>query len=214
MSAIQRFRDAAFVAFALIFATVGGTSYAQGVSFLQVEGFNANGMAQLIGVVQNDTNGPIEFVQIISSIYDSNGDYLNNGFTFTSLDVLLPNERSPFSMIIFEEKPFARYDYQVQWSSSAGPADRTATVVASRGSTTFGFYEITGQVRNDGTRPLEYVQVIATAYDAAGQLAGVGFTFTSLDVLHPGGTSPFSLLITDPIRAIDSFELVVQGSPR
>jgi LysM repeat protein len=85
----------------------------------------------------------------------------------------------------------------------------------------FAFYETSvgslrclGEVANPNTRALENVQVRIVLKDAAGLVVAEGRPFTALDVIAPGGQSPFELLFTSPPAQYATFEAtVVRAEP-
>lgn len=66
-----------------------------------------------------------------------------------------------------------------------------------------------GEVVNAGTESLENVQVRISLLDDAGQVLASGEPFTMLDVIPPGGKSPFGLLFTSPPGRYASFRTVI-----
>jgi hypothetical protein len=52
---------------------------------------------------------------------------------------------------------------------------------------------VIGEVANEGTVDVHFVKITADFYDAAGNPAGTGFTYASLNVLPGGSLSPFRL---------------------
>jgi murein DD-endopeptidase MepM/ murein hydrolase activator NlpD len=71
-----------------------------------------------------------------------------------------------------------------------------------------------GEVVNPNTRALENVQVRVTLKDTAGKVLAEGRPFTALDVIAPGGQSPFELLFTSPPGRYAGFEAtVVRAEP-
>ncbi|HEY7294306.1 MAG TPA: FxLYD domain-containing protein [Dehalococcoidia bacterium] len=69
---------------------------------------------------------------------------------------------------------------------------------------------IAGQVRNDGSVPAKFVQIIATFYAADGTVVGTGSTFSSLDTIQPGQVSPYEL-ISQPPKPYSTYRLQVQA---
>lgn len=190
-----------------------GAASGQPLTFEQVVGYEDSYGANIIGVVTNDGSVPLEYVQIVSSVYGANDAFLDSDYTFTMLDVLLPGEWSPFSLSIRDPGDFRTFDYQAQWQEASSRPSRVVEVVNHRGRLEGRYFTIGGQVRNAGSSPVEYVQVIAAAYDAQDNLVGVDYTFTRLDVLSAGGTSPFELSLREPLAPVARYELVVQSQP-
>ena len=54
-------------------------------------------------------------------------------------------------------------------------------------------WTLVGQVKNSGNQIAQYVHISAAAYDAGGTLLDVDDTYTKLDVLNPGDSSPFEI---------------------
>ena len=69
---------------------------------------------------------------------------------------------------------------------------------------------VIGEVENLGAKSAEFVMVIVTAYDKAGEVIAVDFTFSMLDVVSAHGTSPFKAYICDHAAEIVRYSCVVQ----
>lgn len=80
--------------------------------------------------------------------------------------------------------------------------------------TSVGSLRCLGEVANPNTRALENVQVRVVLKDAAGLVMAEGRPYTALDVIAPGGRSPFELLFTSPPAGYATFEAtVVRAEP-
>jgi len=86
---------------------------------------------------------------------------------------------------------------------------------SSQTNTDFGSTYIVGEVRNDLSHLINYVQIVGTFYDSRGLLIDTDFTYTDLDYLRPGEKSPFRLIISDEsvVQRIDSYTLAVNWEP-
>jgi hypothetical protein len=73
-----------------------------------------------------------------------------------------------------------------------------------------GWFHIVGEVRNNSDVPMQYVKIIATLYNDSSAVVGTDFTFTKLDVIPPGGKSPFETG-TDNWQGFDHYSIQVQG---
>lgn len=74
--------------------------------------------------------------------------------------------------------------------------------VASTGS-----HYVVGEVVNTTGDNLRFVEVLASFYDADGQLVGTGSTFTELSIVEVGGSSPFKLATLDPPPSLATYKL-------
>jgi hypothetical protein len=79
----------------------------------------------------------------------------------------------------------------------------------------FGSTYIVGEVRNDLSDVVQFVQIVGRFYDSSGLLIDTDFTYTDLDLLRPGEKSPFRLIISDESVAqrIDNYTLGVNWDP-
>ena len=86
---------------------------------------------------------------------------------------------------------------------------------SSQTNTDFGSTYIVGEVRNDLSHLINYVQIVGTFYDSRGLLIDTDFTYADLDYLRPGEKSPFRLIISDEsvVQRIDSYTLAVNWEP-
>ncbi len=80
--------------------------------------------------------------------------------------------------------------------------------------TSVGSLRCLGEVANPNTRALENVQVRIVLKDAGGFVVAEGRPYTALDVIAPGGQSPFELLFTSPPAGYATFEAtIVRAEP-
>ena len=99
--------------------------------------------------------------------------------------------------------------------ATAGSNGNVSILSSSQYSTEFGSTYIVGEVRNDLSDVVQYVQIVGRFYDSNGLLIDTDFTYTDLDLLRPGEKSPFSLIVSDESVAqrIDSYTLAVNWDP-
>jgi hypothetical protein len=71
---------------------------------------------------------------------------------------------------------------------------------------------IVGEIKNIGDETATYVQVIATCYDATGNVVEEGFTFSDPNDLQAGQTAPFEILIIgENTELVNSYELTADS---
>jgi hypothetical protein len=68
---------------------------------------------------------------------------------------------------------------------------------------------LVGEVRNQSDQNLIFVEIMATFYDASSQVLATEISYTDLDILEPGGLSPFELILFDAPDGIASHKLDV-----
>jgi hypothetical protein len=154
---------------------------------------------EFIGVLENTSDQPLMAQNLAIFLHDADGqvvartrDFLGNGLFYA--DVILPGERVPFKVYVWDVDPNVRE--RRLWtatevsllayvsdtndlnpppftvvSSTMQVSDQFGTVTAAVGN----FYIISATIRNAGTRE-RYANVIVGLYDAQGQLLDVDTT--------------------------------------
>ena len=177
----------------------------------------------IVGEVRNDLSDVVNFVQIVGRFYDSSGLLIDTDFTYTDLDYLRPGEKSPFRLIISDESVAQRinsYTLDVNWDpvfaipSAIAEATVLTIVQGEQRTNDFGWYQIVGEVVNGGSEPTEFVKVVATFYDEAGQVINTDFTYTDPSDLTAGQSAPFEVTVTDEDISddIESAKLTAQST--
>lgn len=62
----------------------------------------------------------------------------------------------------------------------------------------FGYFHLVGEVENVRSQNTEMNEVIATFFDDEGNVAVTATNYTYLDILIPGGKSPFEIILSSP----------------
>ena len=150
---------------------------------------------------------PVEIAGDINNVVKS-------GLTFTYMNILTPQQKSPFDLSI--SKP-ANYDHYKLSLSYDETDDEPFSGLKIQGVThhtdNYGFYYIDGEVKNTNTIKAKYVEIVATLYDSNGKIIYADFTFTNSDIAS-GQTSSFEFMIdkSDLPGSIYDFVLQVQAS--
>lgn len=170
----------------------------------------------LVGEVFNSTDSSINFVEVVATFYDETGTVIGTAFTYTELDIILPNDTAPFEISSYPDQiQPASYklsgDYQ---TTEEQPFAGLSIKSHSASIDDIGYYKIVGEVENTSTMPAEFVEVIATFYNSIGDVIGVAFTYTEIDVVEAGDTAPFELSSYPREIKPASYKLQVQGSER
>ncbi len=164
----------------------------------------------IIGEVRNTSDQAMGFVKVIATLYDEGDQIAGTMFTYTIMDVIPAGGKAPFEMSTDVWEGAARYELQVEGSPEE--LGRQDLEVASHRSVKEGSrLSIQGEVKNNGTKPAEYVKVIATLYDASNKVVGIIWTYTLIDVILPGESEPFESGAEYPAD-FDHYEIVVEGS--
>jgi hypothetical protein len=79
-----------------------------------------------------------------------------------------------------------------------GATTSVALVSHSSYVTSSGYLHIVGEIVDQGTTNVEFIEVDFNLYDASGQLLDTNFTYASSDLLAAGERSPFHEIVTPP----------------
>jgi hypothetical protein len=170
------------------------------------------GYLHIVGEVENlSDQQAFEFIKAIATLYDDSGNVVGSEYTYTLLEVLLPGEKSPFDITTNQFENTTRYEVQID-ANPARTAPRTDLDILSTSDNIddIGYWHVTGEVENTGSTPAQFIKVILTARDVNKEVVDVGYSYTSLDTIPPGGKSPFEISIVDN-EDIDTYTVQVQG---
>ncbi|HEU5101970.1 MAG TPA: protein kinase [Roseiflexaceae bacterium] len=173
--------------------SIGGISYKRD-----------NDSIWFFGEVRNDGEQARESVELRVNLLDAAGNEVASKTGYASMSYLKPGEISPFSVLFTKhDLPSGFENYAVEIRSSRanfrpGYTYRELSIVPDPQARQdeYGFFKISGRVRNDGEQAAQFVQIFAVFYDAAGQVVGLTNTFaeTANDApLDPGADARFEL---------------------
>lgn len=165
------------------------------------------------GEALNNTGSNVQFVKIVTNLYDANNTLVGTDFGYTALDILKPGQRSPFSVLVLDPPAnLHHYTLQVEHRTTTEQPLGGLVVVSTgdRDARISGARYIFGEVRNDSGGPARFVKLVATLYNAQGTVVQTDFTYTSLERLESGQASSFEMLVLHWNGAA-RYEVQVQG---
>ncbi len=171
--------------------------------------YASNNRFHILGEVRNPYDLPMELVRVLATCYDPGGHVIAVTYSFSSLAVIPPGEKSPFRITWDSLAGFSRYALQAE--GRPGDRDGLALKVPHHATHAEGSWlQVFGEVQNDSPRPVENVRVVVTLYDSQGGVAGVCFTRAQADKIPPGEKAPFQCS-TDHFPDFDHYTIQVQG---
>lgn len=170
---------------------------------------NSIGYLNVVGEVKNTSSSTLEYGQIIASFLDSEDNVVDTSMTYTNIDIIKPGAVVPFKVNVKHNEKIKQYSLQFQANQTNSQRRNIEIVNNSSNVNSINYLEISGQVKNNTSESQEYVQIIGTFYDESGVVVDVGMTYSSVDVLQPGGTSPFKLTVKNR-NEITDYKLQVQ----
>lgn len=185
------------------------------VKILSHSSYYNSGYFYVVGEVQNLGNNNIEFVKIVATFYNSAGEIIGTDFTYTELDILTPNQKSPFEVNSWpNEINVDHYELSVQYRTTSDSPYSNIEVLSHSSFVEYSYYKIIGEVQNTGSSFIEFVKIVITFYDSSGTVICKDFTYTDLDELSPGQKSPFeasSYPRKTSEMSIDTYSIEVQA---
>jgi len=192
--------------------SIGGVSYKQD-----------DDSVWFFGEVRNDGQQARESIELRVNLLDATGQEIASHTGYASMSYLDPGEISPFSVLFTKDDgaaPFASYTIEVRSSKAdfkPGYTYRDLSVLQGPQAREdqYGFFKISGRVRNDGDQAARFVQIYAVFYDSAGQVVGLasGYAETANDApLAAGADARFELQGVIFSGTPARYRLFVEGS--
>ena len=162
-----------------------------------------SGITIIVGEVRNDSPKKIGWVHVSGKFYDSAGQPIHLADGPVQLGELRPGEKGPFGIYINDDtvsESIANYTLSAGLESDFlqdKPAALKVEVgkygVVERG-VGIPLFEVIGNVTNTSNLPAESVDVIATFYDAAGNIVDFDATVTSPSTIPAGQSADFMIV--------------------
>lgn len=154
-----------------------------------------------LGEVVNTAPAPVTNVQMLVTLFNSDGQRMAEADTFVAADLIPPGGRAPFG-VLFVDPPPGQTVPRVTTLRGEVAGELTASYVSMSAVETEGKlsgpqFEASGAARNDSTeRSAGNVHVTVTTYDADGFVTGFRQEAVELESpLAPGASAPFSMLL-------------------
>jgi len=168
----------------------------------------------VVGEVKNTLQSNIKYVKIVATFYDAQKNVIGTDFTYTALDILEPNQKSPFELSSYPDK-IVPASYKLTVSNKETDEEPfTGLKILSHSAKIddLGYHKIVGEVKNEGTQKATFVKVVCTYYGTGGKIIGTSFTYTDPDEIDVGDSAPFELSSYPRELRPSSYGLQVQGS--
>jgi hypothetical protein len=154
----------------------------------------------ILGEVENAGDTPVTAVNITATGYSQLGEVLANSSTIADLIVIMPNEKSPFDVVLtyfLTENDVANYSLSISYSA-ANSVSRTLRILSNASYTdSSGILYVDGSVTNVGTGVAANVRVIATFYDSDGHVVWVNEEYSEPHDVLSGANASFEVLVPD-----------------
>ncbi|MGD8627293.1 MAG: FxLYD domain-containing protein, partial [Anaerolineae bacterium] len=153
----------------------------------------------IVGEVVNGSGQRLQFVEVLARFYDGNGGLAGTGSTFAEIKIVDGGGRAPFKLTAAQiPASFQTYELRLDYMTTDQPPLKLEIVNHQASVTDGGEYRVEGEVRNPLDFAVKFVKVVATYYRANNKIAGVETTLGDVEVLQPGETAPFVLILANP----------------
>jgi hypothetical protein len=174
--------------------------------------YDGSGYFNVVGEVQNNLGTNVKDVEIMVTFYDFNGAVIASDYTNTEIDILKPNQKSPFKLTDYLDASLASYSLDVQYTTTQDQPFEGLTIVNQTASIDpEGLHNVVGEVKNNGASTANFVKVMGTYYNSAGKVIGISFTYTDPATINAGATASFALTSYPLAITPAKYELQVQG---
>jgi hypothetical protein len=187
-----------------------------GTSALQFQGVTdyvaPAGTHYVVGEVLNTTQSNLWFVQILVTFYDSAGQVIGGGSTYTELSIVEAGSSAPFKLATLDPPPaLASYKLSFDYQATDQSPLSVELLDYSSFSDDAGWHHIVGDVRNDHDFAVKFPEIIATYYDASHKVIRVEMALSQLNTIQPGEISPFEVVLPDPPPELHHYALQTEA---
>ena len=138
-----------------------------------------SGNMHVVGQVRNETDGNLDHVSVRLMFYNRWGTMMRIVDGPALLDVIGPQQLTPFSLSFPIPSGWDRYTIRVTAVPTLRKLPEGLIVVEYHTSgLQSGILHVTGRVRNDGTQVVDRAQVVVTLLDPWGTIVNAGFSYT------------------------------------
>jgi hypothetical protein len=179
----------------------------------------------VVGEVQNVGPNIIDYVKVIGTFYASDGTPLAGDSVRSLTTQILPQQKAPFYMVfpLYDSSTGSSWDPQsidnltilVSYAEPTESSQYPDLEISSHESSTdaYGYYMVTGVVKNTGTQSTNQASIVATFYNSTGSVVAVGSSYLTPSSIAPGSTASFTIYPLEylaVIGEISSYSLLIQ----
>ncbi|MEW5957253.1 MAG: hypothetical protein AB1801_05995 [Chloroflexota bacterium] len=179
------------------------SSAVPGWSFRGLHTSLTEGNAVVVGEIINNTGSPQQAVEVSGVFYDALDQVIEDEIdtlSYVPVEVIPVGAHVPFELVVESPQPIFRLDLEaLSQPASDSPRQDFQFANINQWSGGTNMYCLGGQVQNLGLPLAGYLVIMATTYDAQGQVVGFGeYAPTSPENIVGDQTSPFEMCI-DPL---------------
>ncbi len=166
---------------------------------------DTGGYLNVVGLVLNYTDSPVENIRIDINVLDSSGTVIYEDTVGTDFYALAPGEATTFQWWTLEDLPDAASFAASVVDYDSSSVERAAVDVTNSRMTVDdnGDVYVTGELVNNGDQPVKIDNLAAAAFDSFNDLALAGANDVFVGYLDPGESGPFRVTMSGPAEGAD-----------
>jgi len=162
----------------------------------------------VVGFVKNVSNQTLEVDEITAVLRDAQGNLVQTATSYSHLDVLRPNEKTPFKISFEEDDTIVQADVQASWDDVWRDWYFDLQITES----TLSGDDVYGIVKNTGSQTAQFVKVFGAFYDTNGNIIWTDYSYSNPYELTPGAQGTFELNGATYGGTIASYELWIEAT--
>jgi hypothetical protein len=158
----------------------------------------------IFGEVKNTGDVWLKYVKVTATLRDADNGIVDVVYGYTTLGYLAPDSLAGFTILELDTAKSTRvtsYNLIIEWTEAAPIANKLLITSVSDSKNSYGWFEIMGEVQNQGDTASKYTKVCGIFYDDTGKVIYVYHTYTSPDEIPAGMTYPFKLSVMTEERS-------------
>ena len=178
---------------------------------------NSLNVLYVVGELENTGDVATQFTKVNATFYNSENQVIASRVGYSTLDVLLPGRKSPFTVMLLDEDgalDVNNYTVSVSWSAYEQEKPIGLEILSSADAVDFlDCLHVTGEIKNIGTQDATSVMVVATFYDSTGTVVGRTWENAEPSDLAPNQTGTFDveLIYAEQIEKVATYSLTAES---
>lgn len=171
------------------------------------------GYYHVVGEVQSTADTALYFIKITAVFYNSTDAVIATLNAYPMIDVLLPGRKSPFNILLYNTHVH-HYTLTLAASYVTDPLPLGLEILSQNSSVDIsGTMHITGQIKNIGSERATSVELLATFYNASGNVVDASYDYSTPSDLDSGQTASFEvILLSSRVPYVSTYALDAQSA--
>ena len=158
------------------------------------------GNLHVAGEVRNTTDSWVQYIEVIMTFYDADGEILKTASTYVLQDAVAPDSTGVFEIsadVGSQVASVMAYEFKAYGMEPTSILYQDLELTARGGYFSSGYYHFPGEVKNTGSSDCQHTQIIAGFYNAGGRIVRADFTYANPDKVPAGSSAPFEFILSD-----------------